>query len=268
MASKKLIFFDIDGTIVTDNGGKRIIPQSTIQAIRTLQSNGHLCFINTGRALTEIDESIRSLQMDGFVCGCGTYIAHQDTVLFHKTIPTSLGNRILKEFEICDLEWVLEGSQNLYFSELPYRTHIGDFKKEFSDVFSIAFDAVAPEDAHDLVFDKFCICAHEQSNVSRFMDSFQDDLSFIDRGNHFFEVIPTGCSKASGIRFLMDHFSIAHEDTLAIGDSTNDLPMLEYAGVSIAMGGSDPVVCQSADIVTAPILEDGLYKAFDFLHLL
>lgn len=268
MASKKLIFFDIDGTIVTDNGGKRIIPQSTIQAIRTLQSNGHLCFINTGRALTEIDESIRSLQMDGFVCGCGTYIAHQGTVLFHQTIPFSLGNQILKELENCNLEWILEGSQNLYFSHLPYRTHIGDFKREFSDVFSIPYDTVIPEDAHDLVFDKFCICAHEQSNLSCFMDRFKDNLSFIDRGNGFFEVIPSGCSKASGIQFLMEHFSVMHKDTIAIGDSTNDLPMLEYAGVSIAMGDSDPVVCQSADIVTAPILEDGLYKAFDFLHLL
>ena len=48
---RKLIFFDIDGTIVTEARDGRIIPDSTRTALRKLQQNGHLCFINTGRAL-------------------------------------------------------------------------------------------------------------------------------------------------------------------------------------------------------------------------
>ena len=62
---RKLIFFDIDGTIVTEARDGRIIPDSTRTALRKLQQNGHLCFINTGRALAEIDEPILQLQMDG-----------------------------------------------------------------------------------------------------------------------------------------------------------------------------------------------------------
>lgn len=62
---------------------------------------------------------------------------------------------------------------------------------------------------------------------------FEHDLTFIDRGNGFYEVVPMGYSKASGMQFLMDHFAIAKEDTIAIGDSTNDLPMLSYAGTGI-----------------------------------
>ena len=55
---RKLIFFDIDGTIVTEARDGRIIPDSTRTALRKLQQNGHLCFINTGRALAEIDEPV------------------------------------------------------------------------------------------------------------------------------------------------------------------------------------------------------------------
>lgn len=264
----KLIFFDIDGTIVTENGGKRIIPKSTKEAIKNLQEHGHLCFINTGRSLSEIDKTIHELNMDGLVCGCGTYIIYHDNVIFEKTIPFPLGNRILKELKSCKLEWLLEGSHTLYYSTHPYHTHIGDFQEEHRTVFSVAYDLIAPENAYNLVFDKFCICTDETSNLLRFQNAFENDLTFIDRGSGFYEVVPIGCSKASGIRYLMDYFHIPLEDTIAIGDSTNDLPMLEFAGTSIAMGGSSPQVCQSADIVTDDILQDGLHHAFHNLGLI
>lgn len=265
---RKLIFFDIDGTLVTENGGKRIIPDSTRRAVKALQQAGHLCFINSGRSLSEMDQSIKSLHMDGLVCGCGTHILYRDETLFSHTIPFALGNRILQDLESCHLEWLLEGSHTLYYSTEPYTTHIGDFQEEHRAVFSLAFDTVSPSCAKDLVFDKFCVCLKPDSDMSRFMDIYKDDLDFIDRGNNFYEVVPLGCSKASGIAFLMEYFDIPKKDTIAIGDSTNDLPMLEYAATSIAMGGSPKIVCNASSFVTDDILSDGLYNAFRHLNLI
>lgn len=265
---QKLIFFDIDGTIVTENDNKRIIPDSTREAIHTLQSAGHLCFINTGRSLSEIDQSIHDLNMDGFVCGCGTSILYRNSVLYAKTIPFELGNRILQDLDRCHLEWLLEGTHTLYYSSKPYTTHIGDFQEEHRTVFSLAFDLISPEHARNLVFDKFCICTKPDSDLNGFMQTYKQELDFIDRGNGFFEVVPMGCSKASGMQFLMEHFQIALENTIAIGDSTNDLPMLRFAGTSIAMGGSAPEVCETATLVTDSVLEDGLRNAFRRLGLI
>lgn len=265
--SKKLIFFDIDGTIVTDSSQGHYIPDSTRTAIRTLQKNGHLCFINTGRALSELDKDILDLHMDGLVCGCGTYISYHDTVLFEKTIPFALGNRILRKLNECRLEWLLEGSHTLYYSNRSYRTRIGGFQKEHA-AFCLSFETVDPEMSQNLVFDKFCICTDETSDLSHFQDTFQEELSFIDRGRGFYEIIPAGYSKASGMKYLMDYFQIPLEDTIAIGDSTNDLPMLEFAGTSIVMGGSAPAVCEAADFVTDSITQDGLSHAFNRLCLL
>ena len=86
---RKLIFFDIDGTIVTEARDGRIIPDSTRTALRKLQ------------------------QMDGLVCGCGTYITYHDNVLAEHTIPFDLGNRILAALHDCNLEWILE-ARGLY----------------------------------------------------------------------------------------------------------------------------------------------------------
>ncbi|MBQ6094253.1 MAG: HAD hydrolase family protein, partial [Lachnospiraceae bacterium] len=58
---------------------------------------------------------------------------------------------------------------------------------------------------------------------------------------------------------------ISIEDTVAIGDSNNDLPMLEHAGCAIAMGESSDQVLKMADFVTANVMDDGIYKALEWL---
>lgn len=265
---RKLIFFDIDGTLVTENDQQYIIPESTRNTLKNLQQNGHLCFINTGRALSEIDQSILDLTMDGYVCGCGTGIFYHGKTLFQHTIPSKLGKQILHDLEDCRLEWLLEGTHSLYYSTETYSTRIRTFQEEHRLAFPDAFHQITPADAEDLDFDKFCVCLKAESNLSLFKDKYEKDLDFIDRGNGFYEVVPLGCSKASGIQFLMKYFDISWEDTIAIGDSTNDLPMLEYAATSIAMGGSPQVVCDASDFVTDPILQDGLKNAFQHFNLI
>lgn len=268
MLMRRLIFFDIDGTLVTENDKHHIIPESTRDALRSLQQNGHLCFINTGRALSEIEQYILDLNMDGYVCGCGTGIFYHGKTLFHHTIPSKLGKQILHDLEECNLEWLLEGTHTLYYSTATYATRIRTFQEEHRLAFPDAFQQINPADAGDLVFDKFCVCLKADSNLSLFMDKYKKHLDFIDRGNGFYEIVPLGCSKASGIQFLMEYFNIPQEDTIAIGDSTNDLPMLEYAATSIAMGGSQQIVCDTSDFVTDPILQDGLRNAFQHFKLI
>ena len=111
-------------------------------------------------------------------------------------------------------------------------------------------------------------CIGKDSNFELFHQKFKEDLAFIDRGNGLYEVMPIDCSKASGIRFLEEHFGIAHEDTIAIGDSANDLAMLSYAGYSIAMGNSSKEILPVVDYVTTDILDDGIYHAMKHLHLI
>ena len=66
----------------------------------------------------------------------------------------------------------------------------------------------------------------------------------------------------------MDYFDIPLEDTIAIGDSNNDLPMLEFAGLSIGMQKSDADVLSTVDYVTDTVENDGIYKAMKHFHLI
>lgn len=265
---KKLIFFDIDGTIITDDGDRRMIPDSTLTALHELHKNGHLCFVNTGRSFAEVDKRIRELPFDGYVCGCGTYVSYHGKKLLSHTIPAKLGNRIIQNLEACHLEWLLEGTNGIYYSSLPYNTRIAKFKEEHQKLIPDVFYVINPEEAKDIPFDKFCICLGPNHQFETFRSLHQDSLTFIDRGNSFYEVVPEGFSKASGIAFLESYFNIPNKDTIAIGDSTNDLPMLNYAGYSIAMGNSDDELFSMADYVTDSVDRDGIYHAMQHLALI
>ena len=101
--------------------------------------------------------------------------------------------------------------------------------------------------------------------MNAFQKEFEDRLDFVDRRQGFFEIMPKGCSKASGMRFLADRLGIPMEETAALGDSGNDIPMLRCAHRGIAMGNATEDVKKAADFVTTPIEKDGVWNALKWL---
>ena len=86
----------------------------------------------------------------------------------------------------------------------------------------------------------------------------------------FFTVILciNGINKATGMERYLKAAGIAREDSIAVGDGPNDLQMMEYAGIGIAMGNAREEVKERADMVTSSIDDDGIYRAFETLGLL
>lgn len=272
--TQKLIFFDIDGTIVaeTSDSSDRSIPASFLIALKTLQKNGHLCFVNTGRSYAEVDKKIRQLPFDGFVCGCGSYILLKNKLLFHKTLSKDLRKELLADVEAFHLEWLLEGIKYVYYSSRPYSTYIGELMTEHLALIPDAVKIITPDEdgavPDELDFDKLCICLNSQNQFDEFYKKYKKLLTFIDRGNSFYEIIPPNVSKASGIRFLEEYFHLSQKDTISIGDSTNDLPMLTYTAYSICMGNGSPELFDIVDYVTDSVSDDGILHAMQHLNLI
>lgn len=268
--TRKLIFFDIDGTIITEGNRHedRFIPPSLPETLKKLKENGHLCFINSGRAYAEIEDTIRNLDFDGYICGCGTFILYHGKTLFSKSFPYDFGYTLIKDLDEMNLEWLLEGVSDIYYSTKKYTTIIDGFRSEQLRLVPDAITLIEPGTTHDLNFDKFCVGLGKDHKFEEFQKKYQSDLTFIDRGQDFFEIMPKTCSKASGIRFLEDYFDIPHEDTIAIGDSVNDLPMLSYAAYSICMGNGAKELFDQVNYVTDSVENDGICHAMEYLHLI
>ncbi len=254
---KKILFFDIDGTILSHR--TYTISESTKAAIQKAQANGHLAFINTGRVISAIPKEIMELGFDGYVCGCGTYISYRDQILLQNLIPEELSKRLIIDLRKLGIDAVLEGPDAIYYDEASTHPVIKGVR-EYHD--ENGFPTGSWDDP-TIVINKFCIWSSYETANKAFMDKYAAYFDFIDRNHNLYEIVPKGYSKASGIQFLIDHLNISYDNTFAFGDGENDLPMLQYAKQTIAMGNAPQTIKDIVCFVTLDVDEGGIQYALE-----
>jgi Cof subfamily protein (haloacid dehalogenase superfamily) len=259
---KKIVFFDVDGTISTED--TFTIPESTKVAMKKSRENGHLLFINTGRTYCSIEKQIRELDVDGFICGCGTNIFYHGEEVFHHEIDDELRRKIVDLSIATDVENVLEGKEGTWYPHNLRDPQNINFRNRYK---SQGFPVYEYDKGDYVPFDKMALWYYPESDIDTFKNAFKNDLEFIQRADNFIENIPLGYSKATGIKKIIDMLDIPWENTISIGDSTNDLAMLEYTKESIAMGNSNPVIFDHVTFKTTDINDDGVYNALKHFEL-
>lgn len=264
LKERKILFFDIDGTLITDDG-IRTFPDSAKLAIRQARQNGHLAFINTGRTFENVDAFIREAGFDGYVCGCGTYIVVDNQELYHHKLSRTRCLEIAKLARECKLQGIFEHAEKTCYDKdnaLREADYLIEYFRKMGrtlvdDIFDEAF-----------IFDKFTAWYKEgETDIKTFMAGLPD-FDFIDREANFYEVVPKGFSKASGIKYLLDYYNIPGTNAYVFGDSNNDLEMLQYVPNSIAMGVCTPEVKAIASYQTARVEEDGILKAMQHFGII
>ena len=113
MKGRKALFFDVDGTLLSEITGQ--IPESALKAVQKAREKGHLAFINSGRVSCLLDPVRKLIAMDGYLCGCGTYILLGDKELYARKIPHERGLEIKKLLEKYKIEGILEGKGGCHF---------------------------------------------------------------------------------------------------------------------------------------------------------
>lgn len=134
-----------------------------------------------------------------------------------------------------------------------------------------AIDAIhkAQQNGHLLFeFDKFVILYDATSDIQSMRQFLEQYFDIIERGEDFWECVPLGYSKATGIQYLLDYLDMDLEQSISIGDSTNDLSMLEYTGRSVAMGNSNPILFDKVTYITADVDKDGVAQALHHYELI
>lgn len=260
--NKSILFFDIDGTILSEK--THVISEDTKEAIEAARKKGHLAFINTGRTLEELDHRILSLEFDGYVCGCGTYIMHKGQVLLNNLLSKECMESVLTDIKDCRLEACLEGTTTVYFDSNSTNTRICELRESMKN----RNINLGTFDDENIEFTKLTIWIQNDSDYKTFFQRQKDTFTFIDRGNQFYEIVPKGFSKATGIQFLLNYFNLSLADAYAFGDSTNDLPMLEYVTNSVAMGNSDPSLFSLVSFVTKDVDDNGIRHALEHYKLI
>ncbi|MBS6194929.1 MAG: HAD family phosphatase [Clostridiales bacterium] len=255
--SKKALFFDIDGTLLSEVTGQ--VPESAIESLKKAHKQGHLTFINTGRTICSIPAELKSLPFSGFICGCGTYITYGDEVIFSRSIPHERGREIIRTIQECNGDMVLEGQEDCYFSLRRSRFDALEMTRRYFEPMGLGIETYVENDNFD--FDKFVIYVDDKTDQKTLFSRLEKDLSIMDRKNGFYELVPKEYSKASAIGYVLDYFSVDLDDAYVFGDSSNDLSMFAYVPHAVAMGNHDEVLDPYTEFVTKTVEDDGIAYA-------
>ena len=259
-----IIFFDIDGTLATEDE-RAFIPESTRQAIAETRKRGNLTFVNSGRTTFNIPPRIKELGFDGYICGCGTYIEYNHEVLLYHALEKDYCRRLAELIRTFNITPVYEWKDGYFFDDkCPKTAGLDYFMNVFVDQ---GIDVNGRVEDEGFVFDKFVVWCNENTDFEGFRKAISKDFSIIDRGGGFYENVPLGFTKATAIHHLLKVLDIPIDRAYAIGDSMNDLPMLEAVPNSIAMGGAETIY-PYVSYITTPIEEDGIANALRHFGLI
>lgn len=257
-------FFDIDGTLTSFTTHE--IPRSTIDAIHQLQEQGIRVLICTGRSPAHARVVLEHMpvQFDGIVALNGQYCFDNNGFLEEQPITTA-DVRII-------LDW-LDQHPHVVANYSEYdRTYFNQVSQQMLDMYH-SLGKTAPQIVLDDPRSRYL--EHPIYQISPYIDrAAQEELTALCsnvRGVRwhpdFVDLIPGDGGKHRGIERFIQHYGIEREQTIAFGDGGNDIDMLTYAGIGVAMGNATQETQAAADIITDDVDDDGILHALQRLEI-
>lgn len=239
MTDIKLIALDMDGTLLDDD---KNITDFTRDQINRAHRLGLQIVLSTGRPLSTCYSYVKDLNLDSYLITSNggqifskghevisEHLLDGDTLTFMYHLAQGLGMNT----------WVVS-------TEEPYYNHL-------------------PENHEQLQWLKFS--CHSKDDV--ILDKMIEKLSYVEgveisnASPINIEVNPIGINKAMGLEFVCEQLGLTMGNVMAMGDSLNDIKMLQEAGIGIAMANAQEAVKQVADYMTDSNNDDGVGKAID-----
>lgn len=273
MISPRIVFLDVDGTLIDHS--QRLAP-SVVEAVRGARAAGHLMYLCTGRSRAEIPATVADIGFDGVVSAGGGFIEIGDDLLAAHTMPAPALRDLVGFLEAEDVEYNLQAYDDIY----PSIGLLDRVRPIFESDALRAGDAAASADMRRRErrmsyrgpgpadgIAKATFFGTHQRTFAQVRDGLGDRFHVITGtipylGEAGGEVSLRSVNKGAAITELVAHLGLALDAAIGIGDSHNDLEMLQVCGVGIAMGNADETVRSHADEVTTSVLDDGVWNAF------
>lgn len=261
----KMLVLDIDGTLT--NSQKEITPE-TKKAIIAIQERGHKVMLASGRPTPGMRRYEQELELEkyggyllsfngGRIINCRT-----GEIVFQKVFPSVLipklykfaqknhcglvtyfGDKIISAFQPDEYVSIESRINGMKVQMVPNFTDFVDF-----EVNKLLMTA-PPEKA-----ERFEAILNEE---------YGDVISVYRSEPFFIELMPKGVDKASSIDRMLDTVGLTRENIICCGDGYNDMTMIEYAGVGVAMANAQEKVKEKADYITKSNDEDGIVQVID-----
>lgn len=274
---QKLIFLDIDGTLTEP--GKNVPPSSAVDAVRRARTKGHKVVLCSGRNYGML-YPVLQFGFDGLVASAGGYIEYNGQVVYDCPMPPAQQARVLDVFKESGIYRTIGGRNHSYTDEGFKEFLAEDVQSEANSELlrwriqienELDIRPMSEYDGEPIYGMAFMSRGAER--LKKPMQVLQEEFDFCIQDQDTCGIVNGELSskafdKGTAVKRLCGYLKISKENTIAFGDSMNDLEMLQAAGIGVCMANGSPSLLKIADIVCPPVDEDGLYSAFEKLELL
>ncbi|MBO4644380.1 MAG: Cof-type HAD-IIB family hydrolase [Alphaproteobacteria bacterium] len=256
----KAVFFDIDGTLVPHAAYG--MPDSTRQALEAVRQKGVKLFLSTGRSPNGIGFLEKEFDFDGVISFNGQYCFDRSGVLRQDPLPAEEVLSVLPYLEEKQISANFETLEGDGFNFINDR--VLDFARRFHVVEKElrVVDIASAERTvyHMLLF----VTSQEEEDVMRRLPH----CKALRWCSDFVNVINRDGGKSVGISAFCQKYGFEREEIMAFGDGGNDVDMLEYAGIGVAMGNAETETKAAADYVTTAVDDNGIYNALKHFEVI
>ena len=275
MNAKKLIFLDIDGTLISP--GANTPPESALKAIRAAQEKGHRVFLCTGRNRS-MTAPVAAYGFDGAIMSAGGLIACGDESIYDHPMSSADRDDLLQALKEGGAFPILEAGDVAYadgqfqdFVAKAGNAGGGSEAKRWKtalekDLGVLPISRYRGEPVYKITF----ACLDERqldAAKARVLDRFQLCLQSLFSSFVLGEFIQRAFDKGRAIGKVCAYYGVPLSDTIGFGDSMNDLEMIESAGIGVCMENGNTALKARADCICPPVEHDGLAAAFARLGL-
>lgn len=262
----KLLALDLDGTLT--NSKKQITPHTLETLIRAQQEKGLKIILASGRPTYGVAPLANALQLDkfgGFILAYngGEIINWRTHEIMYKNL---LDHDVLPYLYECAKEndFAIVTYENEYvLTEKPDDEYV--LKEALLNVMKIKkVDNFLEAVRHPIAK---CLIVGEPTHLAilekEMQEQLKDRMGVFRSEPYFLELVPKGIDKARSLSVLLEELELKREELMAAGDGFNDLSMVRFAGMGVAMANAQDVVKENADFITLSNDEDGVAYAVE-----
>lgn len=263
--NEKVLVLDIDGTLTNS---EKEITDNTRQAIIDVQKRGHIVMLASGRPTPGMKRYATELELEkygGYVLSFnGGRIVNCRTgeIVYQRTLPSQVIPGLYR--------FACENDCGIltYFGD---RIILGTRTDEYVELESRINGMPVQQVENFLEFVDFdvnkCLMTAPPEKAEQYLailqERYQGRLSIYRSEPFFIEIMPLNVDKATSLDRMLETVGMTRENAICCGDGFNDLTMIEYAGVGVAMANAQPAVKEAADYITASNDQDGIVQVID-----
>jgi Cof subfamily protein (haloacid dehalogenase superfamily) len=283
----KLIALDVDGTLINSD---HILTARTVRAIKDAKDTGIKVTIATGRHYLSAIRMARKIEINApLICSDGAIIRdiYANNTIYH-LLPQEIAVDVMRmaldynnfRIQVFTKDGKIYAGPNYrstFFKRflcVPLKHSLRGYYNLMKDFVFIPVKNTGNIEGTIAALDeapaKVVVHGNERAQdlkdfANRIITKYGDNISITSAIDNCIDILNGGISKAKGISILSEKLGISREEIITVGDNLNDMEMLEYAGLGVAMGNAPDKVKSKADYITASNNDDGLAKFLEKL---